>query len=290
MSDIDLDAPGVLKKIAREIVEDIDSAAQEMYDEPFRTHLGASIIGDACYRKLWFNFRWAMRINFDGRMMRLFNRGHKEEQRFIEWLTYKGYKVNAIDPETGKQWRVNGLGGHFGGSQDGEVYLPEKFGYSKPLLCEFKTNATGMAFNKVKDTGVIVGKPVHTDQMDTYGYYKKYTHALYLMVNKNDDDIACEIVKLDWTRGKKLEDKARVIILSQVSPPRVAENPAAQACKFCDYAEVCYFKQPLEKNCRSCSNASPKDNKEWHCAKWDATIPAEAIYNGCPEWNSIYKP
>lgn len=286
---IDFEKPGVLKKVAREILADIDAAAVALYDDGHRKHLGASLIGDACYRKLWFGFRWAYRKKNDGRQLRLYNRGHREEARFTEWLKFKGYVVNELDPATGEQWRVSAIGGHFGGSQDGEVFLPPKFEYNEVLLLEYKTNGTGPAFNSLIDKGVALSKTQHFDQMSTYGRLKGYKYALYLNVCKNDDNIHSEIVKLDWQRGEKLEEKARVIILSQEPPPRIAENPSAMACKYCDFAELCYYRVPCEKNCRSCKNAKPVDNNEWYCSKWSAVIPEEAIKVGCGEWDAIYR-
>lgn len=288
--ELDLNGPGVAKKVAREILDDIDRAAVEMHSDGHRKHLGASIIGETCYRKLWFVFRWVYNFPFQGRQLRLFNRGHLEEPRFTGWLQHAGYTVYPVDPATGNQWRVSSIGGHFGGSKDGIVYLPPKFNYPKPLLLEYKTNGTGPVFNKLIDKGVAIAKPMHFDQMSTYGYIDKHAFALYLNVCKNDDNIHAEIVKLDQDRGKKLEDKARVIILSQVPPPRAAENPAAEVCKYCDFKDVCYFRQPIEKNCRSCMHASAQDNKEWRCDKWSAIIPEAAIPAGCGEWTGIYKP
>lgn len=288
-NELNLDAPGVADKIARNILADIDQSCYQLYPNENRKHLGASVIGEPCYRKLWFIFRWAKKPTFDARMLRLFNRGHREEVRFIEWLRAAGYTVRDLDPATGKQWRVDAIGGHFGGSQDGECLLPEKYQYTEPLLLEFKTSGTGAGFNKLGTQGVKFSKPQHSDQMDTYGTIKKYQFGLYLAVNKNDDSIHCEIVKLDWERGIHLQNKARVIILSQVAPPRIAENRSSDKCKYCDVQDVCYFEQPLEKNCRSCKNASARDNKEWFCEKWNATIPEAAIEAGCADWHSIYR-
>lgn len=288
--ELDLNGPGVARKVAREVLEDIDRAAVEMHSDGHRKHLGASIIGEACYRKLWFVFRWVYNVPFQGRQLRLFNRGHLEEPRFTGWLLHAGYKVLALDPATGKQWRVSAIGGHFGGSQDGEIYLPPKFNYTKPLLLEYKTNNTGASFSKLLEKGVGIGKPQHFDQMNTYGSIKQYDFALYLNVCKNDDNIHSEIVKLDHDRGKQLEAKARVIILSQQPPPRAAENPAAEVCKYCDFKDICYLRQPVEKNCRSCKNAEPRDNKEWFCGRWQSMIPEAAIMAGCGDWDSIYKP
>jgi len=85
-----------------------------------RLHLGASIIGTECSRALWYSFRWVSPPGFDGRMLRLFERGQREEDWVIEELTELGWEVKATDDD-GNQWRFEEFGGHFGGSIDGAV-------------------------------------------------------------------------------------------------------------------------------------------------------------------------
>src|SRR5688572_4793950 len=95
---LSLDSPGVAAATSRRLMHDIDQYAIDTYYEPFRWHLGASIIGHECSRYLWFSFRWCARDEGEatkrdanshanlGRKLRLFNRGHREEARFIEYL------------------------------------------------------------------------------------------------------------------------------------------------------------------------------------------------------------
>ena len=44
-----------------------------------RPHLGGSQIGNECSRALWYQFRHAWSPRFDGRMLRLFETGDREE-------------------------------------------------------------------------------------------------------------------------------------------------------------------------------------------------------------------
>ena len=90
---LSLDAPGVANKIAARILSEIDSYCEREYNDGHRTHLGASLIGRNCKRYLWYVFRWCRQPKFDGRKQRLFNRGHREEERFIEWLEGIGFKI-----------------------------------------------------------------------------------------------------------------------------------------------------------------------------------------------------
>ena len=88
-------------------------------DDGFRPHLGASQIGKSCERALWYDFRWVTRSGFPGRILRLFETGQLEEARLVRNLRRIGATVLEVDPETGRQWRVEAHGGHFGGSLDG---------------------------------------------------------------------------------------------------------------------------------------------------------------------------
>lgn len=95
--EIDLNTKGTALQLAKQIKSDIDEYCEKKFDDGFRWHLGASLIGHECKRYLFYVFRWCFKENFDGRMQRLFNRGHREEERFIEWLEGIGFTVYADD-------------------------------------------------------------------------------------------------------------------------------------------------------------------------------------------------
>lgn len=101
---VKLDSPGVAKALAKRILEDIDEYCVKTYDGGHRRHLGASLIGEECKRKLWYIFRWVKHEKTTGRQQRLFNRGHLEEFRFIEWLEGIGVQVWADDLTNNTLW------------------------------------------------------------------------------------------------------------------------------------------------------------------------------------------
>lgn len=293
-NDDPLSAPGSRAQLARRIKEDIDEYCRVTYDGGHRRHLGASQIGHECSRYLWYVFRWVQSPKFDGRMQRLFDRGHREEARFIEWLEGIGAQVVEFQPDADgnqnkgeQQYRVKGVLGHFGGSLDGQIMLPEKYGVGFGMLSEFKTKGTGSGFNKLLEKGVKLVSPQHYDQMCVYGRAYGYKYALYMSINKNDDNLHVEVVDLDWKRGEELERKATDVITSQIPPERVATSAAYQACKFCDFSNICHSGAPVEKNCRSCQSASPTENGEWFCATFQGIIPNEFIPQGCDNYSPI---
>lgn len=289
------ETPGMRKAVAKQVLEDIDAAAVKIYDEGPRKHLGASLIGHSCDRYLWFVFRWAKRVVHAGRQYRLFNRGHREEERFTEWLRVAEFQVWTHDESKPKkpdgtypQFRIVGANGHFGGSLDGIVKFPVRYDIDETHLLEYKTNGTGAAFTNLIKDGVAIEKPVHFDQMSVYGYKYGFQHSLYLNVCKNDDNIYPEVVKLDWNRGERLEKKAEIIIASRKAPPRISEHPSFSQCKYCDYSDVCHHGAPLSRSCRSCVHSQPIANAQWHCDLHSGTIPEDFIAKGCEHWRQIY--
>lgn len=303
---VDLSAPGVKKAVAQRVKADVDKYCEETYDDGHRTHLGASKIGEDCARALWYGFRWVSAEKFNGRMQRLFQRGHREEPYVFEHLRGAGFQIFEFDESLPlkdgqpQQYRFSAACGHFGGSLDAVCKLPAHYNIAEPMLVSVKTNATGGAFNDLGTDGVKVVKPVHYAQECVYGRAFGLKYALYVYRNKNDDDQHIEIVELDHKHAEQLEMKAERIIFSREAPPRISENPAFKTCKFCwfgnDKTGICFKKSghtPIDRNCRSCKNAVPGENKTWNCdihSRTNGPLPAkglEAIAAQCTDYDPI---
>lgn len=270
------------RKFITKLHEEVDEFCRTEFYEEQRKHLGASVIGDDCQAKIWGNFRWLKEEKHDGRQLRLFNRGHEEERRFVKWLKGIGFTVWETDPATGNQFRISGSGGHFGGSLDGIGYRAD-VGY---CLLEFKTH-NEKSFAKLDKEGVIKSKATHYRQMCAYGKAYNLPFALYNAVNKNTDHLFFDIMPLDFAEADDLYRKADTIIRSQQQPPKIAQTETFFNCKYCHLSGICFKGEVPEKNCRSCMNAVPVDNAEWFCQVHNAIIPDEVIKTGCEDWASI---
>lgn len=274
-----------LDRIAHRVKTDIDAWAVRTYSQEHREHLGASLIGHECARHIWYAFRWAKFEVFAGRMLRLFETGHREESRFIQMLRGIGFTIYEVDPNTGKQFRIWGAKGHYGGSTDsvGIAPYPE---FNQPILLEFKTHNRGSFANLIKDR-LVVSKPRHYAQMCSYGVAYKFEFGLYCAKNKDDEDLYFEIVKLDPRHADDMTRKAEDIIYSELPPPKISLQPSFFQCKFCAFNGICHHNEPMEKNCRSCRNARPIDGAKWHCSHFNQTIPLDFIPKGCDNWHAI---
>ena len=79
------------------MVRAVDQAGQKLQSDGRRKHLGGSLVGRPCLRELWYNFRWAAGdIQHSGRLLRLFDRGHLEEFRFVQYLKNAGMEVRPF--------------------------------------------------------------------------------------------------------------------------------------------------------------------------------------------------
>lgn len=240
-------------------------------DDPFRSHLGASMIGGECGRALWYGFHWTTIPHFGARILRLFNRGHLEEGRFIAALLTIGVQVYQQD-EQGNQFRISDVGGHFGGSGDGVgIGIPD-VPPETPCLLEFKTHGD-KSYKKLAKEGVRAAKFEHFVQMQTYMRKMGLAVALYGAVNKNDDDFYFEIVHLDSGIADQFIDRARQIITSPTAPDKISKSPGWFACKWCDHRAVCHLKGTPSRNCRTCKFSKANEDGNWYCSE-PATMKA----------------
>lgn len=340
--------PPVHNSERHRLVHRIDDAWVAHQDDDFRSHLGGSMIGKECMRELVYSFRWSVRSDFSGRMLRLFDRGHKEEFRFVAFLRMIGFEVKEyaqqllyhggsdsyvlhdwdaewpnedLDDVTDneihikraekqgvklKQWRISDVMGHFGGSLDGMGKAPFDIPVdahldfedlkelpnarfipaNEEVLFEFKTHNT-KSFSKLVIDGVRKAKPVHWAQMQVYMHKRKLRFAIYVAVNKNDDDLHIEVVDYDPKQGPILLERAERVITARELPSRLCKGPSQIEAKWCDYAGVCWAGKPLERHCRTCKHSQAIDGGEWRCNQWNAVIPVDAILKGCDNYQVI---
>lgn len=286
---IDLENSSVRSNIAETIACDIDEWCEVHFNDGFRKHLGASVIGKQCSRQIWYAFRWAQAEKIEGKTQRIFDRGRREEPFVWEYLRGIGCEVHDIDPETKEQWKVSVLDGHFGGSMDARIKLPAKFGIDQWILAEVKT-MSDTNWNRMVKEKVKVNKPEYWAQMNVYGYLSepKMQYALFIAVNKNNDEIHLELLRLDERLALDYIEKAKDIILAKEPPVKVAFSPANFICKFCSFRNICHYEQAVEKNCRSCSHAYAGPDGTWLCGLHShATIPQEFIPLGCSQHKGI---
>ena len=251
-------------------------------DSGLRPHLGASLIGRSCERFLWMTFRWVESKKFSGRMLRLFETGQLEEARFVANLRRIGVDVHEVGAD-GKQWRVEDLGGHFGGSMDGAaIGLPEA--PKSWHVLEFKTH-NDKSFTDLVKNRVQKAKPEHYAQMQVYMGLTGMERAFYMAVNKNTDELYTERVDFDLAEFAKLKARAERVINANEPPLKCSNDPSWYVCKMCEFHEHCHGSAAPLVNCRTCAHSTPEmdGDARWSCAMHGQDLPIERQRVACDQ-------
>jgi hypothetical protein len=263
-----------------------DAYRKDEQADNFRSHLGASQIGKKCTRALYNSWRWSYTRKFPARLLRLFNRGHQEEARFLALLQMIG--VQFHQPKGGGQERISDHGGHFGSALDGILWgVPDLM--DEWVLGEFKTFNT-KTFCDLVVKGVQVSKPEHYAQMQTCMARRGIFKTFYMAVNKNDDDIFCQVVDFDQASATSYLERARDVIEMREPPKRMSEDPSNFECTYCDSKMRCHFPSlgELPINCRTCKHSvADIGSGTWGCELKSTVLDKATQLAGCSSHEPI---
>lgn len=253
--------------------------------------LGASVIGNPCQRAVWYLFRWASDgENFDGRKLRLFETGNREESRFVENLRAIGCEVLDINPDTKQQFEFTGVGGHLVCKADAMILgVPES--PKSWHVGEFKTH-NAKSFADLQKRGLRASKPNHYAQLATGMSLSGVDRGLYLAANKDTDDLYAERTKLDGGEAEKLLQWAKETIESSRAPERISSDRESLNCQWCASNEICHgttAPRPAvaaNMNCRTCCHATADTTGTmgaWRCERHEKTLSEQEQQRGCED-------
>ena len=227
----------------------IDQALENKRDAtPAREYLSASRLGTSCERQLQYEYAKASVDNgkaFSGRLLRIFERGHRTEEMVISWLRLAGFTLKTEDAN-GDQFGFSVANGRLRGHIDGVLISgPEGFNY--PALWENKC-LRAKSWRDVEKRKLAVSKPIYAAQIALYqSYLELHAHpALFTAINADTMEIYAEFIPFDASLAQRMSDRAaRVIQATEVSEllPRSFTDPAHFECKFCAWANRCWKTQ-----------------------------------------------
>jgi hypothetical protein len=226
----------------------IDEAivAERGKDTP-REYLGASELGKECARSLQYSYFKAPKDpgkDFDGRLFRIFHRGHAGEEWMIRWLRAAGFDLRTEKPD-GKQFGFSVLGGRVKGHCDG-VFVDGPEGFAPwPRLWECKVlGAKGWA--KLHKDGLRKAYPVYYGQVSIYQAYLRLEEnpAVFTALNADSMDIYTEYVPFDCEEAQRLSDLAvRILQACDCGEllPRISSDPSFYICSWCSWKARCHY-------------------------------------------------
>ncbi len=261
-----------LKEIQKTTLNEISKLTEAQQHRPY---LGMSQLGHSCSRYLWYSFRWCYSDELSARLLRLFDRGHREEPAIVKTLERVGIRCY------GDQEEMVMAHGHSKGHNDGRsigvIEAPKT-----EHLNEYKT-MSDKYFKEICKIGLKASKPIYYGQMQLYMKHLNLTRGLFVAVNKNDDSLYIERVKLDKEVGEQLERRAEEIILSE-APPKKQFKSTWYECKWCSARDICHGGKTPEVNCRTCAACDLLPEGKWECNRYEIPLATEQQRLGCKKY------
>ncbi len=270
----------------------VNEAIEAAQDTKRRGYLGASSIGDACQRKLWYGFRWAMSVRFNADTLKRFEDGHRGEDLMASRLRMVDEITLSTHSPEGEQWAISDHEGHFRGHCDGFV---------KGLLQAPKTPHVWehKCCNETKQKKLVKLKQekgekealAHWDEVyyaQAQVYMHKFDITRHYLTCSSPGERTTVSVRTNYNRdhAESFLRKAKDIIVSDQPPTRLSEDKTYYLCKWCDYFPVCHDITPMATNCRTCVHSYPEKDSAWSCNKHGA-ISLEKQRIGCSDHKVI---
>ena len=211
---------------------------------PTRDYLGASRIGEPCLRRLCFEYGGTPvdpDAAFDGRILRVFDAGHRFEDMTIRWLRLAGFELLSHKRD-GSQFGFATAGGRFRGHIDGVIVAGPRLGKPYPILFEHKALSASSWQDTVK-RGVKASKPVYWAQAQIYMAYLAVAWMLFIALNRDTMQLYPELIAFDPADAQALSDRAVTVIRSVETRhllPRISDDPDHYVCRLCPYARRCH--------------------------------------------------
>lgn len=260
-------------------VRAIYKAYEERNEQRDGKTIPVSQLADECERRLFYGFRWVTpHEEIDGRTLRIFETGVREEERWIENLRMIGCEVIDLE-DNGRQIRVDLVNGHVGGYLDSEILgLPEA--PKTWHVGEIKSHNL-KSFTELKKKGVREAKPLHYGQIQTYMHARGRDRGIYLAVCKDNDELYAERLEIDTEYVLRLLARAERVVAAHEPPSRMSDKPDFYACQWCAHKGICHEGDWPRSNCRTCLFASPEPGGTWSCSRFNKPLSLTEQAAGC---------
>ncbi len=237
--------------LPKELLEDPTIAAMRLAIEAKqetkrRNYLGASLIGDPCPRKVWYDYNGYNKEPIPSQGLMAIEDGHRTE----DLTAYRLRLVDGVDLVThnadGSQVCFSDLGGKFKGHIDGLIFgikqAPKTWHIWENKSCKHEK------FNEFKRVKKKFGEKdalknwniTYYVQHQLYMHYFECTRG-YLTVSYSGgrDYATC---RTNYKKDIALQyiDRANKIVNASLAPTKVSEQSDYYLCRFCPFSNECH--------------------------------------------------
>jgi len=222
----------------------LDRASKRLWgnEAPRAYNISPSMIGDECLRRVQFMTTKAPSKPHEGKLLRIFQRGHIFEPFVLAILREAGFDISEVS-EDGAQHGFQIMDNQCRGRLDGKILSgPEIEGLIYPCPWECKVLGDKGFKAAVKD-GIAKAHPKYAVQAAMYQAYGVEGPMLFSVLNANTMEIYSEAFELNEERCQDASDRAVMILRANRAGellPRAAGDPDQFPCKWCDFSEHCW--------------------------------------------------
>ena len=222
--------------ISGQITTLVDAGMQRVRStEVQREYLGASRLGASCERALQYEFAKAPvdhGRDHDGRLLRIFERGHVMEDCMVEWLRAAGFDLRTRKP-SGDQFGFSAVGGRLQGHIDGVIV----------------DGLGSKSWRDLEKNRLAVAKPIYAAQVAIYQAYLELHEqpAIFTAINADTMEIYTELVPFDAALAQRMSDRALKVISATDAGellPRGFLDSTHFECRMCAWQDRCWRKTP----------------------------------------------
>lgn len=288
----------LLPKIEKSTLDDVDEKlVEEKKKEASRHYMGFSIIGDECWRKLFYTYRSAQARKFSASGVRAIEDGHTQEAVMAKRLRMLPYvELYTEDPEKpGQQIAFSLLLDHFRGHADGIIKglleCPKTFCvWEHKSVNETKFNKLiALKKEKGEKEALSAWDSIYYAQAMLYCHCAQLTrHYLTVTTPGGRDHVSC---RTEYNRAvaEGIIAKAQSIIFDNWNiPARLSDKREFYLCKFCEHQGICHDGDFPLVHCKTCRYMEPIKDGKRQCLKHEKEITEDVLFKGCDY--HIYNP
>lgn len=198
------------------------------YPQKKRSHLGASLIGQKCTRRIWYSYFHPDKQEVDPRLQRTFEIGHRLEVMLFDIL------ADMFHVEHGTLLKCQDIP-ELQGTPD--VILTHR---KRPYIIDIKT-CNSSSFSAFLSRGLINWNAGYFAQLQAYmGMHGEAKKAAILAINKDTSAVHHEWIDFNEVEYSLIKLRAKEVLGFKQPPPRLSDSPMFYLCKMCSFYKECH--------------------------------------------------
>ncbi len=207
--------------------------AESPQDAP-RHYIGASSIGKACARAIWYGFVGAECTKPSPSLRTTFEIGKRLEGLVLDYMEAAGLLLIRATEENNYLYLEDKEVPIFQGHCD--AILNDK---GRCSIVEIKTANTA-SFSRFKKHGLRTWSPTYYAQLHAYLGMSGLERGVIIALDKNTSELHHEWVEYDDIFYHELKMRALAISVIGEPPEKINRNPIFLTCNQCQYRKICH--------------------------------------------------